>query len=268
MGLSALFPIGQLLTASRVFLLPLLLALLVACGTTAKVTPIPALSPQPTGASIPAGAPTSSVAPSGPAGPTVLSAAEAQGIIHPGTKAAIDDLTLILGRDADRIGIVKAAQATWPDARLGCPQPGFFYAQVLATGIWLVLSHQGKEFDYRTAGSTALLCSQPETVEPLDQETLDGVWSRLADLPTARSEVAVADLSGKIYVLGGFGSGATANEEYDPVTNTWRRRSPIPRGVDHAAAVGLEDTIYLIGGFDGRWGALDNVWAYDPETDA
>ena len=43
--------------------------------------------------------------------------------------------------------------------------------------------------------------------------------------------------------------------------------APIPRGVDHAAAVGLGGKVYLIGGYDGRWGPVDNVWAYDPESD-
>ena len=288
-------PSAQNLTVRRLFMLSLLLAFAMACGGSATVSPsatapsapdatplptsastlapatssgqIPTPSLQPTDASIPAGAPASTVAPLGPAGSLILSAAEAQRLIHPGIKAAVDDLTRQLGQELDGVGIIKAAQATWSDASLGCPQPGFFYAQVLTPGIWLVLSYQGREFDYRVAGSTALPCSEPEPGEPLDQEALEGVWSRLAGVPTARSEVAVTELNGKIYVLGGFGPGATANEEYDPATNTWRRLAPIPRGVDHAAAVGVEGVVYLIGGFDGRWRALDHVWAYNPETD-
>src|SRR3989304_8527842 len=43
-----------------------------------------------------------------------------------------------------------------------------------------------------------------------------GAWARLAPLPTARGEVAAAELSGKIYVVGGLGPGASAKEEYDP----------------------------------------------------
>lgn len=274
------------MTRSRIFLLSLLVALVMACDATTTNTPIPVdtlapdstsaaestptllggTTPLPTQASIPAGTPTPTVFPTGAAGSLVLSAAEAQGLIHPGIKAAVDDLTRRLGQ-LDGVSIVKAARVTWPDASLGCPQPGFSYAQVLTPGILLVLSHQGREFDYRTVGSTPLLCSEPEPGEPLEREALEGVWSRLAGVPTARSEVAVAELNGKIYVLGGFGPGATANEQYDPASNTWRRRAPIPQGVDHAAAVGMEDTVYLIGGFDGRWGAVNNVWAYDPEAD-
>ena len=89
-------------------------------------------------------------------------------------------------------------------------------------------------------------------------------------MPTPRSEVAAVELNGKLYVLGGFGAGATANEEYDPATNTWERRAPIPRGADHGASVALPQgeggLVYFIGGFDGRWGPLKAVWAYNPAT--
>ena len=274
-------PKGYQLSVSQVFLFPFVLVLAVACGTTATVMP-----PGPTeidrvtatplagSASLPTPAstlvqPTSTAVPTVPAGPLSLSAAEAQGIIHPGIKAAIDDLARQFDEALDGLSIVIAERVTWPVyASLGCPQPEFSYAQVLTSGILLVLSYQGREFDYRIFGSTALLCPQPGLGEPLDREALKGVWSRLADVPTPRSEVAVAELNGKIYVLGGFGAGATANEEYELATNTWRRRAPVPRGVDHAAAVAMDGTVYLLGGFDGRWGAVDNVWAYDPIADA
>ena len=179
----------------------------------------------------------------------------------------MDDLRQRVGEDLGPINITRADKVTWNDASLGCPEPDMAYAQVLTPGIRLVVSHQGRDFDYRITSGGARLCGSQSQVEPLEQEALEGVWSRLADVPTARSEVTVAQVKGKIYVFGGFGRGATANEEYDPATNVWRQRAPIPRGVDHAAAVALNGTIYLIGGFDGRWGPVANVWSYDPESD-
>ena len=68
--------------------------------------------------------------------------------------------------------------------------------------------------------------------------------------------------------MGGFGVGATANEEYDPETNTWRRRDPIPEQVNHAAAVALDGKVYLIGGFDNGFRPIDRVWSYEPATDS
>ena len=63
-----------------------------------------------------------------------------------------------------------------------------------------------------------------------------------APLPHARSEIAVAEANGKIYVLGGYADGfvdQSLNEEYDPVSNTWRVRAPMLRGLNHVGAIGL-----------------------------
>ena len=62
-----------------------------------------------------------------------------------------------------------------------------------------------------------------------------GRWHYRAPLPHARSEVAVAEVSGKVYVIGGYADGFVdqpLNEEYDPTTNAWRGRAPIGRLVD------------------------------------
>ena len=58
------------------------------------------------------------------------------------------------------------AEATWPDASLGCPQPGAVYAQVLTRGFRVVLKANGERYDVRVAGSRALVCrrlSKPAT---------------------------------------------------------------------------------------------------------
>ena len=178
----------------------------------------------------------------------------------------MDDLRQRVG-EFGRVTIARADVVTWRDASLGCPEPDMMHAQVSKPGMWLVVFHQGREFDYRTTLSIARLCESQLRVDPLERAPLKGVWSRLADVPTPRSEVAATQLQSKIYVFGGFGRGATANEEYDPASDTWRRRAPIPRGVDHAAAVSLNGAVYLIGGFDGRWGPVSNFWAYDPVSD-
>ena len=196
-----------------------------------------------------------------------LSAAEAQGLTHPGLKSAITDLETRMGESLEMIRIVRAEHVTWSDSSLGCPEPGMMYAQVLTTGIWLVVSHQEQEFDYRVTDNNGALCTQARQQEPLERRPLGGIWSALAPMPTPRSEVAAAELNGKIYVFGGFGAGATKNEEYDPQSNTWRRRAPIPQGVDHAAAVALGGKIYLIGGFEGSFRPVKTVWAYEPESD-
>ncbi|MCH7919772.1 MAG: hypothetical protein IIC50_17525, partial [Planctomycetes bacterium] len=83
----------------------------------------------------------------------VMSPAEISGLVHPGVKGAIEDLYSRIG-DGGAFRVVRAEQATWSDASLGCPEPGAFYVQVLTRGIWLVLASQGQEFDYRITGAS------------------------------------------------------------------------------------------------------------------
>jgi Kelch motif len=73
-----------------------------------------------------------------------------------------------------------------------------------------------------------------------------------AVMPSERSEVAVAEVREKIYVLGGF-RGELELEIYDPSMDRWSRGAAIPRAVHHAAAVGLNGKIYLIGGYVDGW---------------
>ena len=207
-------------------------------------------------------------APSGP----VLSPAELQGLDDAEVKRAIEDLSSRLQVDSDQIQIVQVQEETYRNSSLGCPQPDRFYLQVITSGTRVVLFHGGKQYDYRVAGSIVVLCALQEFKVAGEVDLPEGFWSRLAALPTARSEVAAAVVDGlvccKVYVFGGFGNGATANEEYDVATDTWTKREPIPTRVDHAAAVSFEGKVYLIGGFNGAFDPVASVWAYDPVTDS
>ncbi len=64
-----------------------------------------------------------------------------------------------------------------------------------------------------------------------------GRWTSAAPMPSARSEVAVAAVEGKIYMVGGF-RGERDLEIFDTASGRWSRGATIPRAVHHAAAVG------------------------------
>ena len=66
-------------------------------------------------------------------------------------------------------------------------------------------------------------------------------------MPSARTEVAVAEVDGKIYVVGGFG-GERELEIYDPAADRWSRGASFPREVHHAAAVGRQRQTLCVGG--------------------
>src|SRR3990170_4837290 len=58
---------------------------------------------------------------------------------------------------------------------------------------------------------------------PIDVGT-PGSWTARAPMPTARQEVAVAALDGRVVVIGGFGasrSPVATVEAYDPAADRW-----------------------------------------------
>jgi N-acetylneuraminic acid mutarotase len=118
---------------------------------------------------------------------------------------------------------------------------------------------------------TALVLAGPAQSQSTGSK---GTWSTQTPLPTQRTEVAVVELNGKIYVLGGTLAGNPAsqlNQEYDPATDRWRDRAPLPRGLSHAGAVGFNDKIYVIGGFTAAGvhaGAVNLVFSYDLPADS
>jgi N-acetylneuraminic acid mutarotase len=86
-----------------------------------------------------------------------------------------------------------------------------------------------------------------------------GGWTNGAPMPSSRTEVAVAELGGKIYVVGGFG-GERAVEIYDPAADRWSRGAAFLHEVHHAAAVGLNGKLYVIGGYVQGWTPTNAVY--------
>jgi hypothetical protein len=68
---------------------------------------------------------------------------------------------------------------TWPDASLGCPQPGMAYAQILTPGFRVIVEADGEDYEVHTdMGNTILVCEEPDTgqtpAEKLDGAVQDG----------------------------------------------------------------------------------------------
>jgi hypothetical protein len=92
-----------------------------------------------------------------------------------------------------------------------------------------------------------------------------GHWAAKTPMPYARTEVGVAQLEGRIYVIGGFGPGADQRvvQVYDVAAGSWTTAAPLPVGLNHAGAVALGQEIYVIGGFLESGGASADCFAYD-----
>lgn len=73
--------------------------------------------------------------------------------------AAKRDVASRLGVSIEEVRIVQVEAVEWPDASLGCPEPGKMYIQVITPGYRVVLQAAGKTFEYHTdRGSRAVLC--------------------------------------------------------------------------------------------------------------
>jgi|GEM_PF-1265589 len=91
---------------------------------------------------------------------------------------ALDDLSTQLGEDVtfESLASFRWAYRDYPDASLGCPQPGQVYAQVVTPGYQFDLTYAGTTYDYRVSedGQTVILCDSGPA-EPIE-DTPDGTY--------------------------------------------------------------------------------------------
>ena len=100
-------------------------------------------------------------------------------------------------------------------------------------------------------------------------------WGNRASLAEPNSEMAVAYLDGKIYVVGGYPStrkSVDTVQAFDVATDKWTLTTPYPTTINHASAVGLDGLLYVIGGQTNAGGRREKarytaaVHSYDPKT--
>ncbi len=74
---------------------------------------------------------------------------------------AVEDLAGRLSVDVDEIGVLEVREVVWPDASLGCPQPGMAYKQVPEDGLLIRLAVGGQVHEYHSGGMRdPFLCKQ------------------------------------------------------------------------------------------------------------
>lgn len=97
-----------------------------------------------------------------------------------------------------------------------------------------------------------------------------GEWGTRGTLLEANSELAVAELNGRIYALGGYPSNRQTKDTvqvYDPVEDRWELTTPLPIPLNHSMAASANGKLYMIGGQLTDAGAAnfsDRVFEYDP----
>ncbi len=74
------------------------------------------------------------------------------------------DLAQRLDVEPEAIKVISVEEVTWPDASLGCPQPGRTYAQGVTPGFRVVLESSPGRAVYHTDRARALILCEEETV--------------------------------------------------------------------------------------------------------
>ncbi|MGH2562500.1 MAG: hypothetical protein ACRDJH_25860, partial [Thermomicrobiales bacterium] len=74
---------------------------------------------------------------------------------------ALADAATQLGVDASAVTVTTIEAREWPDASLGCPKPGEFYAQVVTPGYLIVVEAAGEALEYHGDESgNVVLCEE------------------------------------------------------------------------------------------------------------
>jgi N-acetylneuraminic acid mutarotase len=98
-----------------------------------------------------------------------------------------------------------------------------------------------------------------------------GTWTRKADMPTARSYFASAEVNGQIYAIGGLKDNlqvcTSTVEEYDPASDKWIKKTDMPAARSALSASVVNGKIYAVGGTEDWNLFLPTVEEYDPVSD-
>lgn len=82
---------------------------------------------------------------------------------------AREDLAQRLSISVDRIDLIEAKAVTWPDASLGCPQPGMMYAQVQTAGYLIQLVVNNESYEYHTDTNQQVVLCEENNFKPVQK---------------------------------------------------------------------------------------------------
>lgn len=122
----------------------------------------------------------------------------------------------------------------------------------------------------------AAACDGPSPIaidaQAVDAPLVDTRWQALPDVIAGPiQETGVAELSGRIYVVGGIDADLGISSDvrvYDIESRTWNMASPLPQALHHAHVAATGGKLYVLGGLvDGLFRETGASWVYDPATD-
>lgn len=181
--------------------------------------------------------------------------------------AVLNGVIYVLGGNGNRIPVeaYDPATDTWTVVAQLPARRSEFHAAGLDGSIYFAGG-----FDEVNYLSSVLAFTPDSISQPSPAPCPSSYTIARASMPTARSRTAAGEISGIIYVVGGFDDTnfLAINEAYDPVANKWMEKSPMPTardlmGTNNAV---VDGRLYVIGGNAKGYCTSANE-AYDPATD-
>ena len=172
----------------------------------------------------------------------------------------------------DHVWMYDPATKAWT-ARAPMPSPrGALVVAAIGDKIYAAGGEQ-----LRPAGKPVPQGGAPNT-EPVTDltvyDTKTNTWQKLAPMKFARDHAYVAEMGGKMYVVGGRDRpkyDIVALEAFDPATGKWSDKAPMPTGRSGGNAAVLDGKMYVFGGEgnpNNPLGVYSEAEAYDPATDS
>src|SRR6266702_1078918 len=118
-----------------------------------------------------------------------------------------------------------------------------------------------------TASGSGIV-GNPVTFTATDTGCTD-CWTTKASMPTARSGLAIEQVSGILYAIGGLWAGGelATVEAYDPSTDTWTTKASMLNNGPGLGGTMIDGSLYAVGGSQGPNGDVAAMEVYDPATD-
>jgi hypothetical protein len=108
---------------------------------------------------------------------------------------AKEDLAQRISTTVDRIELVESEAVEWPDASLGCPEPGKIYVKVITPGARIVLAVDGKRYEYHTDTQQRVVYCESQGMRPvLGSEASETVQLAREDL-ARRLEIPIDSIA-------------------------------------------------------------------------
>jgi N-acetylneuraminic acid mutarotase len=95
------------------------------------------------------------------------------------------------------------------------------------------------------------LPTAPTVTTPATGQVDGGQWAQRTQLLEANSELAFAEVNGRLYLLGGYPANrqtARTVQVYDIASDRWEAGPQLPQPNNHGMAAGVNGRVYLIGG--------------------